>query len=58
VLATLGAFEAHYDLPIVFAGTCAEAAEQIERWAWWYSRQVVENANDLLRGSQEDCALP
>lgn len=50
VLATLGAFEVRYDLPVVFCATPAEAAEQIERWAWWASREVTEEANQLLRG--------
>jgi DNA excision repair protein ERCC-4 len=53
VLATLGAFEARYDLPTVFAETPQKGAEMIERWAWWFSREVVENANDLLRGSRQ-----
>jgi DNA excision repair protein ERCC-4 len=54
VLATLGAFEVRYDLPVAFAGTCAEAAEQIERWTWYFAREVVENANNLLRGCRVD----
>ena len=28
------------------------AARKIERWSWWFAREVVENANDLLRGSK------
>jgi hypothetical protein len=51
VLATLGAFEVRY-LPIVFADTPEAGAREVERWAWWYSREVVESANDLLRGSE------
>jgi ERCC4-type nuclease len=35
VLATLGAFEVRYDLPIVYAETTESAALAIERWAWW-----------------------
>ena len=56
VLATLGAFEVRY-LPVVFAVTPQEAAACIERWAWWYSREIVENANNLLRGSRLDGAV-
>ena len=52
VLATLGAFEARY-LPVVFAATPQEAAALIEKWVWYFAREVVENANDLLRGSKE-----
>ena len=52
VLATLGAFEIRFDLPVVFAETPEAAAREIERWSWWAAREVVENANDLLRGSK------
>jgi DNA excision repair protein ERCC-4 len=50
VLATLSAFEVRYDLPVVFAETPQSAALQIERWAFYFAREVVENANNLLRG--------
>ena len=52
VLATLNAFEVRYDTPIIFAETPRVAAELIERWAWWFAREVVQNANNLLRGCQ------
>ena len=51
VLATLCAFEVRY-LPVVFAETPEVGAREVERWAWWFSREVVENANDLLRRSK------
>jgi DNA excision repair protein ERCC-4 len=50
VLATLGAFEVRYETPLVFANTPQEAAAMIERWAFWFAREVAENANRLLRG--------
>ena len=50
VLATLGAFEVRYDLPVVFADTPAAAALQVERWIFWFAREVVQNAKMLLRG--------
>jgi ERCC4-type nuclease len=50
VLATLGAFEVRFDLPIVFAETSADAALQVERWVWYFSREAVETANMLFRG--------
>jgi DNA excision repair protein ERCC-4 len=53
VLATLGAFEVRWDLPVVFAANTAEAAACIERWAFWFAREVVEDANNLLRGCTE-----
>jgi ERCC4-type nuclease len=49
VLATLGAFEVRY-LPVVFADTPEAGARMIEQWAWYYAREIVENANMLLRG--------
>jgi DNA excision repair protein ERCC-4 len=51
VLASLGAFEARY-LPVVFAETPEAGAREVERWCFWFVREVVENANDLLRGSK------
>ena len=53
VLATLGAFEARHDLPVVFVETPEAGAREIERWCWWMAREVVEAANDLLRGSKK-----
>jgi ERCC4-type nuclease len=50
VLATLAAFEVRYDLPVVFAETPESAALQVERWVFWFARELVESANDLLRG--------
>ncbi|PYK18088.1 MAG: hypothetical protein DME55_07665 [Verrucomicrobia bacterium] len=50
VLATLGAFEVRFDLPIIFVETPEAGAREIERWAWWFAREVVQNANALLRG--------
>jgi ERCC4-type nuclease len=50
VLATLSAFEVRFDLPVVFADSPESAALQVERWAFWFARELVESANDLLRG--------
>ena len=54
VLATLGAFEVRYDLPVLFVATPQEAAASIERWVFWFAREAVENANNLLRGCQNE----
>jgi ERCC4-type nuclease len=51
VMATLGAFEARYDLPVVFRASPELAAAQIERWAYWFTREMAEVVNDLWRGS-------
>ena len=49
VLNTLSAFEVRY-IPIAFAPTSAEAASQIEKWVYWFSREITRAANDMLRG--------
>jgi DNA excision repair protein ERCC-4 len=56
VLATLGAFEARYSIPVVHVPTPEAGALEIERWSWYFAREVVEAANDLLRGCQADPA--
>ncbi len=48
---SLGAFEARYNVPVVFCPTPAAAVTQIERWAWFAAREVVLAANDLRRGT-------
>ena len=54
VMATLGAFEARYDLPVVFRPSPELAAAQIERWAWYFSREVVEVVNNLWRSARQE----
>ena len=48
-MATLAAFEVRYDVPVVFRPSSELAAAQIERWAFWFTREVVEVFNDLWR---------
>jgi DNA excision repair protein ERCC-4 len=54
VVATLGAFEARYDLPVVFRPSSELAAAQIERWAFWFSREMVEVVNNLWRSARQE----
>jgi DNA excision repair protein ERCC-4 len=42
VLATLSAFEVRYDCPVVFAPTAVEAASQVERWFYYFAREITE----------------
>jgi ERCC4-type nuclease len=49
VFATLSAFEVRYDLPVVFRATPELAARQIESWAFWFAREMIETVNDLWR---------
>jgi ERCC4-type nuclease len=51
VLATLGAFEARYDLAVVYKATPEDAARQIERWAYWFSREVIQAAASLQKAN-------
>jgi DNA excision repair protein ERCC-4 len=53
VLATLGALEVRYDVPVIFKQTPEEAAAQIERWAHWFSREVGRTAANLSRATKE-----
>ena len=52
VLHSLDAWEARYDLPVVFCEHPEHAAVLVEKWVWWFARQMVEDANELLRGSR------
>ena len=47
VLGTIAAFEIRYDLPFVFAPTPEHAGRLIERWASYFSREVILAANHL-----------
>jgi ERCC4-type nuclease len=48
--ASMSSFEVNY-IPIVFSPTPEAGALLVEKWAWWFSRSLVEACNDLLRGS-------
>jgi ERCC4-type nuclease len=48
VLATLSTIEARFDVPVFFAPSPEEAAWQVEEWVWWYAREIILNANQLL----------
>ena len=48
VLATLSAIEARFDVPVVFRPDPADAAWQVEEWVWWYAREIILSANQLL----------
>jgi DNA excision repair protein ERCC-4 len=55
VLATVWAFEMRYDLPVVFVPSPGDGARRIERWAFYFAREVVAATNNLWRG---EAALP
>ena len=53
VLNSINAFEVRYGLPFVFIADPSEAAKQVENWSYWMAREVVSEANDLLRGHKK-----
>jgi DNA excision repair protein ERCC-4 len=46
---TLWAFEARYEVPVVFRHTPEAAARQIETWAFYFARECVAAVNGLRR---------
>jgi ERCC4-type nuclease len=56
VLHSLAAWEVRYDLPAVFCPTAEAAGQQVESWAFWYAREIVESVNALLRAACEGAA--
>jgi hypothetical protein len=53
VLHTLAAWEVRHDCPICYFPDRESAALQIESWLWWTSREIIRNANNLVKGCQE-----
>jgi DNA excision repair protein ERCC-4 len=53
VFSTLSAFEVRYDLAITFKASPELAAKQIESWAFWFAREMIEGVNDLWRSTQK-----
>jgi ERCC4-type nuclease len=54
IFATLGAFEARFDLPVVFIPCPRLAARKIESYAFWFAREHILAANNLLRAATTD----
>jgi len=53
VLATLGAFEVRYSVPLVFCPSPEEAARVIESWAFYYCRETLKLAHALSKSSHQ-----
>jgi hypothetical protein len=47
-MGTICAFEARY-VPVVFSQTPVAAARLVERYAYWFAREMVEVVNALWR---------
>jgi ERCC4-type nuclease len=58
VIHSLAAFEVRYDCPVCWFPSAEACALQIEAWLWWVSRQIVEDANNLLRGCRDQPSPP
>jgi DNA excision repair protein ERCC-4 len=54
VMATLGAFEARYDVPVLFCDTAEAAAQRIESWCFWFAREMVAVVNNLWRSARQE----
>ena len=57
VMGSLSAWEARFDVPVVWSPP-HEAAAVVQRWAWYYAREVVGQVNALWRGTQAQEATP
>lgn len=53
VLHSLYAFEVRYGVPVVWAGTPAQAVTLVERWAFWYAREIRKAADGIAATRQE-----
>ena len=51
VIGTLAAFEARYDIQVVYGNTPEKSADLVERWAWYFARECVECVNNLFRNT-------
>lgn len=51
ILATLGAIEARFDIPVVFDPTPQSAGRRIESWAFYVAREMVASVNTLARAN-------
>jgi len=50
IMHSLYSFEARHNVPFVFAETPEDGARLVERWAFWFARDVVKSSEALLRG--------
>ena len=58
VVGSLFAFEARFDVPVYFCATPATAATQIERWAFYFLRERLNAAADIMRRYGEQAPTP
>jgi DNA excision repair protein ERCC-4 len=51
VLGSLSAWEIRFDCPVVYCATPELASREIERWVWYFCRELVESINGLHRAT-------
>src|SRR5208282_6722518 len=51
ILHSLWAFEARYGVPVVFAPDVDRAAVLVERWAYWFAREVLNVASAMEKAA-------
>jgi DNA excision repair protein ERCC-4 len=47
ILASLTAFEIRYNVPVVWCSTPELAAKQIEKWAYYFAREILKMSSEL-----------
>jgi len=58
IIASLTAFEVRYSLPVCFRETPEAAAVQVERWAFYFLRERLNAAADIMRRYGEQAPAP
>lgn len=54
VLHSLSAFEARYNVPVVWCPTPEAAATQVEQWAYWFARELLNVAREIETSSETE----
>jgi ERCC4-type nuclease len=49
VLGSLATWEIRFNLPVVFSASADLAARQLERWTFYFAREIILNANHLAK---------
>jgi ERCC4-type nuclease len=49
IIGSLATWKIRFDLPVVFAPTPNLGTRQLERWAFYFAREIIQNANHLAK---------
>ncbi len=49
ILHSVNAFEVRYDIPIIWAKNATNGARYIEKWAYWYAREI-QKQSEFING--------